>query len=251
MSKLAYIEGTGYACAILEGMSGAQFKGQNEAPPVSPGTPFSFVRQNSLGAQNKNVTKNHSIVSPLTRETISGERFSNETEPAPFIPKIHDIKDSRPPEVLRPGDYHPGYCQQMLDWFDKPKTQVITDTYTWKSGAVSEKERHVPATPPHFSEFARSIGVSTRRLKIWARDHEEFREAYVMCEEILEEFLIDNGLTGAYGAIAMKFVAVNRTKMKDKVVTENVTLDINKVLDQIARGEVKPGGHLEIASDDL
>jgi len=153
-------------------------------------------------------------------------------------------------QVVGPGEYHPGYAEQMVRYFDKPKVKKIYDTYTWKSGAVSEKERFVPATPPHFSEFARSIGVTTRTLKRWAAQHEEFREAYITCEEIYEEFLIENGLTGAYGAIAMKFVAVNKTKMKDKVVTENQHVDINKVLDQIAAGNLKPGGQLELQGSD-
>ena len=138
----------------------------------------------------------------------------------------------------------------MIDYFDRPKTKKIYDTYTWKSGAVSEKERFVPNTPPHFSEFARSIGVTTRTLNRWAREHPEFREAYQVCQEIFEEFLIDNGLMGSYGAIAMKFVAVNRSKMKDKQVHENQSVDLNKVLDAIADGKVRPGGLMELPGEE-
>lgn len=154
-----------------------------------------------------------------------------------------------PVERVQPGQYHPGYIDQMLRFFDRPKMREIIDTYTWKSGAVSEKIRYVPNTPPHFSEFARKIGVTTRTLKAWCRAHPEFKDAYDQCQEILEEFLIDNGLVGAYGAIAMKFVAVNRSKMKDKSVQENHTVNINEVLDMIAAGKLKPGGDMELPSE--
>lgn len=215
------------ACAILVGMSGATFRRQNEAPPVTPVTPFSYVGDIPSVVNFKNPPENH---------------------PSPTTNLIQ--VDQSEPVVLRPGDYQPCYAEMMIAYFDQPKMREVIDTYTWKSGAVTEKKRELPRTPPHFSTFARSIGVSTRKLKLWARQYEEFGEAYQTCQEILEEFLIDNGLTGSYGAIAMKFVAVNRTKMKDKVVTENVTLDINKVLDKIAAGEVRPGGMLEMGHDE-
>lgn len=146
---------------------------------------------------------------------------------------------------LSPGDYHPGYIDEMLKFFNRPKMRVISETYTWRNGTIEERSKEVPNTPPHFSEFSRKIGVSTRTLKRWAREHTEFREAYQICEEIYEEFLIEHGLTGGYGSIAMKFVAVNKTGMKDKVINETRTLDMNKVLDNIAAGKMKPGGLLE------
>lgn len=226
-----YIQG----CELYNiGMSGATFKTQNQAPRDTPTPLNEFPVPTSLGVPKENLTENHPTVA---------ESFTSSVTPAEVLPA-----DS---SIVQPGEYHPGYAAQMVRYFDKPKVKKTYETFTWRSGAVTEKERYIPATPPHFSEFARSIGVTTRTLKRWAAQHEEFREAYITCEEIYEEFLIENGLTGAYGAIAMKFVAVNKTKMKDKVVTENVHVDINKVLDGIAAGKVKPGGQLEIAGDDF
>lgn len=227
-------------------MAGATFKDQNQAPRVTP-VPF-FTREpaDSLGVPKENFTKNHPTFATTESPDVNPFQMAP-VQPAPPMVQAPETFST----VLKKGEYHPGYAEAMLQFFDKPKVQKIYDTYTWKSGAVTEKVREVPATPPHFSEFARSIGVTTRQLKKWARDHDDFREAYETCQEIFEEFLIDNGLTGSYGAIAMKFVAVNRTKMKDKVVTENVTLDINKVLDSIAAGNVKPGGQLDMPNDEI
>lgn len=197
----------------------------NAAPAaIFPGVPY------------KNSSENHPASAPEILQNHQPVAVSFTTPAAPTI--------------VSKGEYHPGYIDQMLAFFDKPKMKKIVDSYTWKSGAVSEKERYVPNTPPHFSEFSRSIGVSTRRLKSWANLYPEFREAYETCQEILEEFLIDNGLVGAYGPIAMKFVAVNKTKMKDKVVTESRHMDLNKVLDQIAAGKVKPGGQMDLQAGD-
>lgn len=180
---------------------------------------------NPLGVPIQNFSKNH--LTPTVSNTRSSDLLEGEKVP--------------------PGEYHPEYCKKMLEYFDKPKMIEIKDQYTWKSGAVSEKSRFVPAPLPHFSYFARSIGVSTRQLKAWRRKHEEFREAWDQCQEIVDEFLIDNGLVGGYGPVAMKFVAVNRTNMKDKQVHETRSIDMNKVLDQIAEGKVRPGGLLDEA----
>lgn len=170
-----------------------------------------------------------------------------ETFSAPTItrrPENHfDIKKYIP-EIVKPGEYIPAYCDAIRAYFDKPKMRVIEDTYTWKSGEMETRTREIPATPPHFTEFARTIGVSNKKLKAWCRKYPEFADAYEMCEEIYEEFLIEHGLMGNYGAIMAKFVAVNKTKMKDKVVSENRTVNLNEVLDQIERGQLKPGGIL-------
>lgn len=146
------------------------------------------------------------------------------------------------PDSVKPGEYHPQYIPAMLKFFDKPKNRIVKDTYTWRSGAVEEKVKEVPNSPPMFSQFARLIGVPTRKLQAWAKKYPEFRDAYETCQEIFEEFLIEHGLSGGYGAIAMKFVAVNKTKMRDKVINENVTVDLNKILNDIQAGKIGPGG---------
>lgn len=214
-------------------MAGAQFKQSNDTPRATPNPFNADLAATFQGAPIENFSQNHQPIA---------ESFTSNEFPVP--PAAVPSAEIVPAERVAPGEYHPGIIDQMFEFFDRPKMKEITDYYTWKSGAVSEKIRYVPNTPPHFSEFARKIGVTTRTLKRWASKYPEFRDAYEQCQEIFEEFLIDNGLTGSYGAIAMKFVAVNRSKMKDKVVQENQNVDINKVLDQIADGKVKPGGLL-------
>lgn len=223
-------------------MSDSNLNSRIIAPRQTPGPLFSDRPSSSLGDPIKFFSENH----PPVAESNTSNEFH--VTPAANIQPV--AENHQAVEVVKPGEYHPGYCEQMIRYFDRPKTKKIYDTYTWKSGAVSEKERYVPNTPPHFSEFARSIGVTTRTLNKWCREHPEFREAHQICQEIFEEFLIDNGLIGSYGAIAMKFVAVNRSKMKDKQVHENQTVDLNKVLDAIADGKVRPGGVMELPGEE-
>lgn len=218
---------------------------------IFPGVPKENLPKNHQPVAESFTTDNEFSAAPENHPTIAGVEERNELYVVqPATVELLPPAPAAAVEIVRPGEYHPGICDQMLAYFDKPKNREIIDTYTWKSGAVSEKSRYVPNTPPHFSEFARSIGVTTRTLKKWCREHPEFKEAYDQCQEIFEEFLIDNGLVGSYGAIAMKFVAVNRSKMKDKSVQENHTLDMNKVLDKIAAGEVRPGGQMQIESEN-
>lgn len=148
------------------------------------------------------------------------------------------------PVGLKKGEYHPAYIEHIIQYFDQPKKREVRDYFTYKSGAESEKVRYVPNPPPQFSKYARSIGVTTKKLQEWGEEHPEFGEALGICQEIFEEFLIENGLTGEYGAIMTKFVAVNKTRMRDKTEHTEKKVNINEALDQIAAGQLQPGGML-------
>lgn len=182
---------------------------------------------------------------------VQSEAVTRETVIAPAQKKHLSIKQQNTTsEIVKPGEYHPGYCDQMLAFFDREKYTIIEETYSWRNGSVETRSKKIPTAPPEFSEFARKIGVNTATLKRWAKAHPDFRDAYETCKEIYEEFLVHHGLLGNYGAIFGKFVAVNRTKMKDKQIHENRIIDMRKVLDDIAAGKVLPGGVLQSGDSD-
>ncbi len=180
-------------------------------------------------------TKSFEPQVPVARDTSFEESFGDFDE----APERVEL-----PAVIKAGEYHPGYCAHIVQYFDRPKKREVRDTFYYKSGNEAEKIRYVPNPPPMFSQYARSIGVSTKTLERWGNEHPEFGEALGTCQEIFEEFLVENGLTGEYGAIFAKFVAVNKTRMRDKTEQTTKTVDMNKVLDQIAAGAVRPGGEL-------
>lgn len=188
---------------------------------VTRETSIAAAPENHLSANKQNTTSEIVKPYPLAKPEISSQG-----------------------QLVKPGEYHPGYCEEMLAFFDRPKYTTIEETFTWKNGSVDTRMKKVPTAPPEFSEFARRIGVNTATLKRWAKSHPDFRDAYETCKEIYEEFLVHHGLLGNYGAIFGKFVAVNRTKMKDKQIHENRIVDMRKVLDDIAAGKVLPGGTL-------
>lgn len=135
-------------------------------------------------------------------------------------------------------EYTPAIIDKMFAFFERyPKTRTLLETYYTKTGEVREVEKEIANTPPRFSQFARSIGVTTRRLKLWKKLHVGFAHAYEECEEIAKEFYIDNGLMGHYSSQFAIFAAKNETNMKDKTITEKHTLDVNKFLDKLERGE--------------
>jgi len=139
--------------------------------------------------------------------------------------------------LVKQGEYRPEYGPQMYAWFaSKEKATITYDSYVWRTGEVSEKKRVVPNPPPHFSEFARSIGVTWATLKRWKKANPEFSEYYDACVDIIQEFIVDNGLTGAYVGQFGIFAAKNLTKMKDVVVNKNENWDMKSVLDAIEKG---------------
>lgn len=223
-----------------------QWLNKSEAPVAGVGGRASGDTKTLPGAPIQNFSQKPFDQIHLTMEKKSGENF-DQLSTLTTEEKSDEIFSTV--TLLRNGEYYPGICNTMIAYFDQPKVRKIIDHYTWKSGAVEEKVREIPNTPPHFSEFARKIGVTTTKLKRWCKEHPEFKEAYITCQEILEEFLIDNGLTGGYQAVAMKFVAVNRSRMKDKTTEEKISFDFNKAMDQIAAGKIRPGGLLDMPDE--
>lgn len=179
-----------------------------------PGAPFILETENRP-VQNLEVKKNNenSQVQIVSHETVEGQ-------------------------IVAAGDYRPEYCEKMIEYFESvEKVRIVTETMTWKNGEVREIEKEIPNPPPQFSEYARSIGVTHRKLKAWAKDHPEFSEAYTTCEEIFKEFLIANGLTGNYPGQFTTFVAKNETDMKDEHTVNNRTFNMTDFLNKLERGE--------------
>ena len=110
------------------------------------------------------------------------------------------------------------------------------DVHYRKDGEMMEKERHIPNSPPMFSEFGRTIGVSERTLKGWVKKYPEFGEAYEICQDIIQEFFVENGVKGDYASQFAIFAAKNLTKMKDVMVNKNENYDMKAVLDAIEKG---------------
>lgn len=135
--------------------------------------------------------------------------------------------------------YQPVYGPMMYKWFsEKKKFDEITETFMWKSGEVEEKKKRRALPPPHFSEFARTIGTTAAGLKRWAKNHEEFREYHDACMDIIQEFMIDNGVTGEYASQMTIFAAKNTTKMKDVQENRNMNVNMKDVLDAIEKGTI-------------
>lgn len=140
-------------------------------------------------------------------------------------------------KLLSKVQYDFKYCVVMLEFFlSRAKYRITTDVHYQKDGSLYEKERHIPNAPPMFSEFGRTIGVSERTIKGWAQKHLEFQEAYEICQDIIQEFFIENGVKGEYASQFGIFAAKNLTKMKDVIVNENKHFDMKGILDSIEKG---------------
>ena len=140
-------------------------------------------------------------------------------------------------KLLSKVEYSKSYGADMLEFFlAKEKYRISMDVHYRKDGEMLEKERHIPNAPPQFSEFGRTIGVSERTLKSWVKKYPEFGEAYEICQDIIQEFFVENGVKGDYASQFAIFAAKNLTKMKDVMVNKNENYDMKAVLDAIEKG---------------
>lgn len=140
-------------------------------------------------------------------------------------------------KLLARTEYYEGAGLSMVEFFlAKAKYRITMDVHYRKDGEMREFERHIPNSPPMFSEFGRTIGVSERTIKAWAKKYPAFQEAYEICQDIIQEFFVENGVKGDYSAAFAIFAAKNLTKMKDITVNKNEVYDMKGILDSLEKG---------------
>lgn len=133
----------------------------------------------------------------------------------------YNQKENGKNDTGRPSLYKPEYCDQIIAFFDQPKTrQILKSHTTGKNDYEKDEYITVPNELPTISKFARSIKVSKSTIYEWAKEHKEFSDTLQEVSELYKEFLNDNALAGYYNPIYSKFVAINTTDMKDKQETE-------------------------------
>ncbi len=144
------------------------------------------------------------------------------------------ISPEMPGTIVGKSEYSPQLIEEMYSYFyHREKTRTVTENIYMKDGSIREVTKEIANTPPHFSEFCRKRGIHVRIIKLWRKEHPEFEQAYEDCQEIIKEFLIDNGLTGNYSSQFSIYVANNLTDMKDKSEVTKVNVNLNKFLNRL------------------
>lgn len=111
--------------------------------------------------------------------------------------------------------YKKEYCKKIIDFFNIPHTVEKYEVTTDKNG---EKVKTVekPNQLPTFENFAVKIGVYSKTLQVWEKEHEEFALACAQCRELQKDMLNDLAMRGFYNPTYTIFVAKNITDMRDK-----------------------------------
>lgn len=242
--------------AHVEGAELGDLTPQNDPPTRRPDGKTTEGFSPAPGGPSTTFQQKPFDSTPLPHAGQDPKYFSTDATPPGAGEKIsiNDLPVSPPREILPTTarslsvrrtanpEYKTEYAEMMLDFFtEKEKNTTVFDTMTWRDGREREYAKTRPNAPPMFSEFGRTIGVSERTLKGWAKKYPDFREAYEMCVSIIQEFIVENGLLGTYPAAFAIFAGKNLTPMKDKVIEERQNLDVNRLLDQIEQGRLGPG----------
>ena len=113
-----------------------------------------------------------------------------------------------------PDTYDPTYPQKLVDFFVEPVTNQVNNPM-------------FPIAPPYFSQFARSIGVSTKKLWEWEVLFPEFKAACEMAREIHKEIILSGGLLGKYKDSIAKLILSYDHSMHDK--QEQINTNVNLI----------------------
>jgi hypothetical protein len=115
------------------------------------------------------------------------------------------------------GAYKPEYCQSLIDFFDRPPTREILETWYHSDGSVKrESLKEIPNSPPHLGQWAMSIGFYPFVAYEWARKHKDFAYALACARSLRKHLVIDNALKGLYNPIFAKLAAANWFQWSEK-----------------------------------
>jgi hypothetical protein len=126
-----------------------------------------------------------------------------------------------------PSLYDIKYCEQIVEYFDKPAITYIVKKEFDRNGDV-KSETQIPQGVefPTFQGFANKIDVNMSTLTEWRDVHIEFSKAYARAKDIQERILVINSLNNQYNSQFAQFFAKNCLGYKDKVeVDQNITGD--------------------------
>lgn len=108
----------------------------------------------------------------------------------------------------------------IKDTFKHEYCQGIVDFYLAKldlqAHPVSDNGIRLTVAPPHLSQYARSIGVSTKSLRDWGEMFPEFLAALNLANDIHLEMLSDGALLGDYNPKIAKLLMDYRHGIREK-----------------------------------
>ncbi len=100
----------------------------------------------------------------------------------------------------RPTKYDQKYCDEIINWFDRPHVD----------------ENGKPCKLPLKTDWALEKGIARQTLYQWINDYPDFSDAIKTCEDIVKSILINNSLNGTYNPTSFIFTAKNLTDMRDQ-----------------------------------
>ena len=121
----------------------------------------------------------------------------------------------------RPTKYDPIFCQQIIEYFSVPPTNIIYRTEYNKDGSVKCEVPVITAAElPTYQGFAHSIDVHIDTLIEWTKIHPKFSESYARAKQLQEQIWLVNSLENRYNAQFAMFFGKNCLGYKDKSETE-------------------------------
>ncbi len=104
--------------------------------------------------------------------------------------------------------YKPEYCQEIIDYFNSFRIEVIND-------------KVFAPDLPQFSKWARKIGVEEKTIYNWKSEYPEFLQSFDTCLAIQRELLQDFSLKGLYNPTIAKMILNVNHDMVEKKITQH------------------------------
>lgn len=136
----------------------------------------------------------------------------------------------------RPTTYRPEYCQQIIDYFAKPKFHLEDVLIQTKHGEKVVRKLICDYFPTLYG-FAASIGVWSQTILDWVKIHSDFNEAYMHAKDLQRDNLSQGGLLEAYNAQITQFIGINDMGMRSS--KQDITIDEPTMSDEQREQRIK------------
>ena len=142
-------------------------------------------------------------------------------------------------KVGRPTKYQKKYCDEIIEYFNKPPQNCMYKEEYFNDGTLKSKTPIITAIEfPTFQGYANEIGVNIDTLHEWKDKYEEFSEAYTRAKQLQEKIWLVNAMGGLYNSQFAQFFGKNCLGYKDKQELEH-SGNINNPFEKLSIEELR------------
>ncbi len=126
--------------------------------------------------------------------------------------------------VGRPTVYDPKICKLLIEYFDRPLTEMEPKEVPSKDGIVTIMVK-VPTEPPMIEGFLAKHKILKSNFYLWLKTHVDLSDAFDIARQMQINHMATNGMMGRLNSTMTKMILGNISDYKDSSEVDHKSSD--------------------------